>query len=592
MELSRYVAENRTRSTSPANQPPLQQPASNQKGNVSISGSAVVHWGDIYNQSETNRCLRDLCSTSPAHHKKRIENKNGGLLQDAYSWILDHDSFKQWRHGGNRLLWVNGDPGKGKTMLLCGIIDELTPTTKMAKEMGKREEAKLLLSYFFCQATDPRLNHATAVLRGLIYMLVKQQPALLSHVQRDHDSFGKTLDENADAWEVLSEIFTNILADPTLQGGYIVVDALDECTDRGQLLELIASQSAVFTHVTWVVASRNFPDIDEQLYNATHKATLCLELNAESISAAVGKYIKYKVDQLALRKKYSSSTRNAVQHYLSSNATDTFLWVALVCQNLENVPRNWNVREKLIEFPPSLDLLYQRMIEGIYLLDDAALYIRILAIVSTVYRPITLDELACLAEGVEFQLDGSASDEDDNSSAEDGILTDIIHRCGSFLTLRDRTIYFIHQSAKEFLVTKSSARIFPLGMGATHHNILSQSLNALSNILRKNIYKLENPGCPIGRVRPPKPDPLARVRYSCVYWIDHLADSCHAQNSSNLQDGGLVHRFLCHGYLHWLEALSLLKKMSEGTRAIDKLDRLLQVGTNWLYTDEPKLIFF
>jgi hypothetical protein len=41
----------------------------------------------------------------------------------------------------------------------------------------------MLLSYFFFQATDSRINNATAVLRGLIYMLIDQQPSLVSHVR-------------------------------------------------------------------------------------------------------------------------------------------------------------------------------------------------------------------------------------------------------------------------------------------------------------------------------------------------------------------------------------------------------------------------
>jgi hypothetical protein len=51
----------------------------------------------------------------------------------------------------------------GKTMLLCGIVNELKSTAKSD-----------FLSYFFCQATDSRINNATAVLRGLIYLLVSQ----------------------------------------------------------------------------------------------------------------------------------------------------------------------------------------------------------------------------------------------------------------------------------------------------------------------------------------------------------------------------------------------------------------------------------
>jgi DNA replication protein DnaC len=79
-------------------------------------------------------------------------------------WILENYDFQRWCNDQqSRLLWVKGDPGKGKTMLLCGIINELE------KSMSKTG----ILSYFFCQATDSRINHAIAVLRGLLYLLLK-----------------------------------------------------------------------------------------------------------------------------------------------------------------------------------------------------------------------------------------------------------------------------------------------------------------------------------------------------------------------------------------------------------------------------------
>ena len=67
-----------------------------------------------------------MYSTNPRDDKRRIEETKCGLLADSYYWILDNDTFQQWQQGPHsRLLWVTGDPGKGKTMLLCGIIDEL-----------------------------------------------------------------------------------------------------------------------------------------------------------------------------------------------------------------------------------------------------------------------------------------------------------------------------------------------------------------------------------------------------------------------------------------------------------------------------------
>lgn len=73
--------------------------------------------------------LAKLWSTEPRDprvEKKRIELVKDGLLVDAYRWVFDNPDFKRWHHRlESRLLWIKGDPGKGKTMLLCGIIDEL-----------------------------------------------------------------------------------------------------------------------------------------------------------------------------------------------------------------------------------------------------------------------------------------------------------------------------------------------------------------------------------------------------------------------------------------------------------------------------------
>ena len=109
-------------------------------------------------------------------------------------------------------------------MLLCGIVNEMSPSTRLGDE-----KATTLLSYFFCQATDSRINNAAAVLRGLIYLLIDQQPSLVSHVQKKYDHAGKALFEDANAWVALSEIFTSILQDLSLKSTYLIVDTLDEC---------------------------------------------------------------------------------------------------------------------------------------------------------------------------------------------------------------------------------------------------------------------------------------------------------------------------------------------------------------------------
>ena len=111
-------------------------------------------------------------------------------------------------------------------MLLCGIIDELQKATAARTAC---------VSYFFCQATDSHINSATAVLRALLYLLVSQQPALISHVRKKHDHAGKSMFEDANTWVTLTEIFIDVLRDPSLSPAHLLIDALDKCvTDLRQ----------------------------------------------------------------------------------------------------------------------------------------------------------------------------------------------------------------------------------------------------------------------------------------------------------------------------------------------------------------------
>src|SRR5690242_3490873 len=90
----------------------------------------------------------------------------------------------------------------------------------------------------------------------------------------------------------------------------------------------------------------------------------------------------------------------------------------------------WKTQKKLAVFPPGLDALYRRIIDQICNFEDTedtALCKHILAIVSIVYRPITLDELAALVDTLnDFSGDYDAPAE-------------LVGLCSSFLTLRNRT---------------------------------------------------------------------------------------------------------------------------------------------------------
>ncbi|EMR91224.1 putative beta transducin-like protein [Botrytis cinerea BcDW1] len=521
-------------------------------------GLASAHARLLDEFYKKQKCIQDLRLSDPRDDKKRIEDTKGGLLEGLYDWILENPDFQQWRkEQQSRLLWIKGDPGKGKTMLLCGVINELE----------KSEAKSVVLSYFFCQATDSRINYATAVLRGLIYLLVDQQRSLISHIRKKYDETGKSLFEDANAWVVLSKIFINILQDPSLDYVYLIVDALDECVvDLSKLMDLIVQTSSMSPRIKWIVSSRNWLNIERTLDTATQKLRLCLELNEKSISAAVATFIQFKVEWLATRNKYSNDTREAIQQHLMLNANGTFLWVALICQELSNISK-WKALQKLTAFPPGLDALYRRMLDQIIDSEDAELCKSILAVVSAVYRPLTLDELITFVN----MPNGVAGDYE--------VLSEIISLCGSFLTLRERTISFVHQSARDFLIEKASRDIFLPTIEDMHSKIFSRSLQAMSPILRRDIYNLRAPGISIDQFKQPDPDPLATVRYSCLYWVDHLFE-CDAEGIiyNNLKDNGSVHKFLRQSFLYWFEALSLMRSLPNGILMIRKLEDWVQAN--------------
>ncbi|KAF2418759.1 HET-domain-containing protein [Tothia fuscella] len=514
------------------------------------------------------KCIQDLHLTDPRDDKKRIEKAKGGLLRDAYRWILENPNFQQWRSDQeSRLLWINGDTGKGKTMLLCGIINELS------KSIAKTA----LLSYFFCQATNSQIDNATAVLRGLIYMLVKQQPSLASHLRTKYDHTGKAIFEDANAWIALSEILTNILQDPRLDSAYILIDALDEClVDLPELLTFVVNVSSQSPCVKWIVSGRNWPSIARDLDTVTQKVRLCLELNAQSISAAVATFIQFQVNWLTKRNEYGSDVQDAVYQHLLLNANGTFLFVALVCKELADVSE-WDAEEVVRAFPPGLDSLYKRMLDQFYNLKHTELCKSILATVLTVLRPITLDELPSLV------------DMPPRSSRNYKALEEIIRLCGSFLIVQERIISIVHQSAKDYLLKEASDEIFPAGLAEMHYSIMSKSLRTLSPTLQRDMYSLRALGYPIDKVKKPESDPLAKSRYACVFWIDHLSDWFTKSGADpyhgDLQAGGTVEVFIKEKYLYWLEALSLCKSMSEGVVSVEKLEALLKVRA-----DAPELL--
>ncbi|RII04530.1 hypothetical protein CUC08_Gglean011202 [Alternaria sp. MG1] len=395
-------------------------------GDVHFPGS-----DDSAARSADNQCLRDLRVTDPREDRARIEGDKDRLLKDCYAWILDDSNFQRWRTQDEaRLLWIKGDPGKGKTMMTMGVIDELSqprpPHEAMPEAPVLTDNPTPLLSFFFCQNTVPTLNNAVSVLRGLIYMLAKKRPDLLRYVLEDYTVAGKHLFEGPNAVYSLQNILLDMLHDASLPPTYLLIDALDECTSGlSELVHVITRASlGQRSRVKWLVTSRNIPEIERHLQPDSAGVKVSLEVRASYVSRAVVAFVEYKVQQLATVHKYSLELQAEVQQQLRDKAEGTFLWVSLVCKELEKVPL-YRTRTVLQALPPGLDPLYERMMAQIEAQDvETAGYCRdILQSLTLAFRPLQLEELT-VAAGLpkEWFNDVQA-------------VVDLTGRCGSFLTV-------------------------------------------------------------------------------------------------------------------------------------------------------------
>jgi len=232
--------------------------------------------------------LTDLRSVNPHLEKERIETVKGSLVVNAYRSSFKSLNLNKWRHlPESQTLWIRGDSGKGKTILLYNIISKLERII-----IANRHYHNLV--YFFCQATDLWINSATAVLRGLIYMLIHRQPRLISHLPEN------TYPANdATVWIVLSKVFNKMLQDANLKVTYLVIDALNEyVTDLSKLLDLAVCLSG---HVKWLVLSQNKAVIEIKLRSGhgLMEFRLRSETNAEYMSRNINRYIDNKLSSLA-----------------------------------------------------------------------------------------------------------------------------------------------------------------------------------------------------------------------------------------------------------------------------------------------------
>ena len=406
-------------------------------------------------QSENEaKCLKALFLTDPGDDRAELKDRKGSIVDGTCQWIKSHARYKSWLGSQSQLLWLSGGPGKGKTMLSIFLAEELEATAISRN--------KLFLQYF-CDNKENKRNTAVAILRGLIWQLLKYRPKLFDHIL---PSF-RTQGESLFSFEPLWRIFKSMVCDPTLENTYCVLDGVDEC-DKASLELLLRRFAALFSadtfgpsayHLNLLIVSRDLPDCIPKLLSSSPCISLDSDADTET-SQDIELFIKTKVKELSKDENYSEALRVHVERVFRERAQGTFLWIGIVAKALSEKKKT-QVEKALEKFPPGLDELYARILLLIDS-DRREVAARILRWVVMAVRPLTLSELSL---AIEPTVDSSIV------ANRDERIRDQISYCGNLLVIIDGqedqedqwyqeserkevSVGLIHQSAKDYLLRK------------------------------------------------------------------------------------------------------------------------------------------
>jgi hypothetical protein len=133
------------------------------------------------------------------------------------------------------------------------------------------------LVYFFCDSSSEDRRTVTAILRGLLYQLIKQRPELMEFLLPRYEERKENLFTSFDAlWATLIEIGH----DTTSGEKYCIIDALDECDRESQdtLLTQISqsfpehsNSKNSYPSIHILITSRPYPEIGQHLTEFSRK---------------------------------------------------------------------------------------------------------------------------------------------------------------------------------------------------------------------------------------------------------------------------------------------------------------------------------
>ncbi|KAF5688820.1 ankyrin repeat-containing protein [Fusarium circinatum] len=445
-------------------------------------------------------------------YKDRVENR----LENTCMWLLNSPVFQEWMTQDSGPLLVSADPGCGKSVLAKYLIDHGLPRSSA-------------ICYFFFKDQDQ--NTTRQALCALLHQLFCQKPSLLIHALPRYRQEGRALIESSiSLWKILRQATHDYDAGPVI----IVLDALDECAEsefRG-LIQNIVDQSyhnGSSHKVKYLLTCRPYIQIlsdFEELIDAFPSIHIPGEEQSDVISQEVDHVVRYRLDQLAIKKHLSPDIRQSLEKRLHETTHRTYLWVSLTFDYLmrESFKKTVKgVESATMTLPKSVNEAYEGILSKA---GNSSVVRRVLCVLLAAQRPLTVSEMN-VAINIDYGL--QSLDELDIETDED-FKVSLRSWCGLFVSIYQDRIYFLHQTAREFLLANlnSDAPISP--QLHWHRSISSQDAHVVLTelcVLYLDLADFESNSSANTTMQADKSvNKRAFLYYSAQNWSVHLHQSC------------------------------------------------------------------
>ncbi|KAI9794459.1 MAG: hypothetical protein M1816_005529 [Peltula sp. TS41687] len=332
-------------------------------------------------------------------------------------WFLESKEYAEWKTDSSSFIWLYGIPGCGKTILSSTIIQDVL-------QYCSEDPAKVVAYFYF--KFDSQEQSTALMLKSLITQFSRyciRIPKVLEALSSA--AMNGAQQPSSDAlMQTLQQLIKEFPA------AYIILDALDECNGRAELLEVLEELAGwKLDNLHILVTSRKESDIEGSLETfVDERNTVCLQ--SALVNEDIRTFVRYtlSVDKRFKRWQKNEAVQQEVERTLMQKAHGMFRWAVCQLDAFEKCLSRSMVQKFLADLPGTLDETYDRILCGIdKAYSEYALHI--LTWLAFSARPLRIEEVtevvACDGEG--------DTGFDNDKVLEDA--SDILKICSSLITI-------------------------------------------------------------------------------------------------------------------------------------------------------------